>query len=72
MIVVNDIIQNNDADMIVKVEGRNPIDECDPFCPEYYFGKLGDIPNNLRCCEVITTGWLIGFQCHCIYIPFCA
>lgn len=70
MIVVNDIIQKNDADIIVKVCGCNPMDKCDCLQAEYYFGKLGDIPDNLRFCEVIQTGWLLGSQCHCIEIPF--
>ena len=68
--VIADIIRDNDTNTLVKVQGKNPIDDCDPWAETYYHGRLGDIPDILRNCRVLRTGWLIGSQCHCIEIPY--
>lgn len=67
---IADIIKENDADIIVKVKGRNPNDDCDPLTEEYYHGRLDSIPSVLHSKEIIKTGWLIGAQCHCIEIAY--
>ena len=51
---VQDIIScpGNDPETIVSVRGQNPSDSCDPMSPEYYHGKLGEIPNELKNCNL--------------------
>ncbi len=67
---IADIIRENDADIIVKVNGRNPTDDCDCLTEEYYHGELNGIPAKLHDAEVLNTGWLLGAQCYGIYIPY--
>lgn len=69
-LTVADVIKENDADIIVKVNGRNPTDDCDCLTEEYYHGELGSIPAELHDAEVLNTGWLLGAQCYGIYIPY--
>ena len=68
---VQDIIScpENNPETIVSVRGENPLDSCDPMHPEYYHGKLGEIPNDLKNCDVLSTGWLMIEQCHSINVP---
>ena len=70
MITVNDVINENELDIIVDIDGKNPNDDCDPLSENYYHGALGDIPEIYRKCEVLRTGWKIGKRCHSIAIPF--
>ena len=65
---VADIIRESDADIIVKVEGRNPADDCDPLTEEYYHGKVGEIPAEQYEEHVIRVWWALKAQCHIIEI----
>lgn len=72
MIKIIDVIRDeeNEPDTVVSVEGRNKDDDCDPFHMPYYHGELQNIPEYLRNCEVLKTGWLMGKKCHIIEIPY--
>lgn len=65
-----DVIKNNNADIVIKVIGKDPDNECGCWSKEYYSGKLGKIPSHLRNCEVLDVAWSVGDECHLIEIPF--
>lgn len=67
---VQDIINENEADIIVRIDGQNPDDDCDPLAEEYYKGKLGKIPKKYRNIELLRTAWSLGSQCHVLVIPW--
>lgn len=62
--------EENEPDVIVSVEGRDKNDDCKAFHMPYYKGELQSVPEYLHNCEVLSTGWLMGAQCHIIEIPF--
>lgn len=69
IMTVNDVINNNEnAD--VTIHGVDKKNLCSPMSKEYFTGKLRDIPEHLRSCEVVTTGWLMIKQMYCIEIPY--
>ncbi len=68
MKTINDFINANDGDINVVIQGLNPDDTCDPFCPQYYKGELRNIPEHLRNKEVLGNGWLLDVQMHCLEI----
>jgi len=65
---VADIIRENDADIIVKVEARNPAYLPNTLTEEYYHGEVGKIPAELHEEHVIKIWWAFGAQCHVIEI----
>ena len=70
IMIISDIIKESDGDIIVKVEGRNPNDDCDCLVEEYYHGRLDGVPDELKSAEVLSTGWLLGAKCHSIEIAY--
>lgn len=67
---VIDIIENNDPETIVKIQGCNSQDDCDGFVEEYFHGKLSVVPEHLKNHTVVRTGYLMGAICYGIYIPY--
>ena len=70
MPTVSDFVKENEPDTIVKIEGRNPDDDCDCLVEEYYYGRLDGVPADLLEYEVLSTGWLVGAQCFGIDIAY--
>ncbi len=54
MLTIRDFIDNNDQEIEIMIDGLNPEDDCDPWRPTYYEGKLKDIPEKLRNKEVMS------------------
>ncbi|MCR5020424.1 hypothetical protein [Ruminococcus sp.] len=67
---ISDFVKENEPDTIVKIEGRNPDDDCDCLVEEYYHGRLDGVPADLLEYEVLSTGWLVGAQCFGIDIAY--
>lgn len=67
---VQDIINKNEADIVIRLDGHNPEDDCDPYSETYFKGKLGKIPKKYRNIELLNTAWSIGSQCHVLVIPW--
>lgn len=69
IVTVNDIINSND-NVDVTIHGVDKKNLRSPVFKEYFVGKVRDIPEYLRSCEVLNTGWLMEKQIHCIEIPY--
>lgn len=67
---VIDIINNNDFDTFVCVQGEKPNDSCGYWLTFYYYGELGLIPEELFDCDVLYKGIDISKGCFFIEIPW--
>ena len=67
---VQDIINKNEADIVIRLSGQNPEDDCDPYSETYYRGKLGKIPKKYRNIELLRISWSLGEQLNVLVIPW--
>lgn len=70
MVTLNDFIIHNVSNLEVIVRGCNSADDCDPRVFDYFRGRIIDIPEDLRNCEVLYRGWSVGYDLPVLCIPF--
>lgn len=65
---VRDYMDEVFVDELVRIDGKETRDECDPFCITLWEGITKDIPEDLQDLEILQDGWAINACIHAIEV----
>lgn len=70
MDIVQDYIDENDGDIKILIDRLDPYDKYEVTHLYLWEGLIKDIPEEYRNLEVISSGWKIFKQIHCLTVKY--